>query len=585
MNTKIKKILKKKNRSKIVCLTAYSKKIASILDRYCDLILVGDSLGSVLYNYKSTKEVTLDIMINHSKSVRLGVQKSIMIVDMPYNTYQTPKQALKNVKLVMKKTKCDGVKLEGGKKIIPIIKNLVKHKIPVMGHVGILPQSDKKFTYKGKKQKESERILNETKLLEKTGVFSIVLECIEKKLSKQITEKIKIPTIGIGSSANCDGQVLVIDDLIGMSESKFKFVKKYVDINELVILKSSLSSEQRKEVLNKIASGSVKFIVGTHSLFQDRVVYENLGLIVIDEQHRFGVLQRKLMAEKGRSPDILIMTATPIPRTLSSIFFSDYSISRINMMPENRGKIETKISSLRSSDNAFDFAVNQLKEGRQAFVLCPLISKSENIEFESLADVESVYKDVAFNSFKDFKVEILHGKQKSSDKEKIMDKFRKKEIDVLVSTTVIEVGVDIPNANLMIIYNPERFGLSQLHQLRGRIGRGGYDSTCILMVDDINESSKERLSIFRDNLDGFVLSEKDMQIRGPGAFYGAGTEQSGRFWDLHLANLRRDFEILKEAKKCADNIESYKFYNDRMSILENLILDFWGDKLELTKTI
>ena len=370
-----------------------------------------------------------------------------------------------------------------------------------------------------------------------------------------------------------------------LADQHYLFLKKYVDINELVILKSSLSSEQRKEVLNKIASGSVKFIVGTHSLFQDRVVYENLGLIVIDEQHRFGVLQRKLMAEKGRSPDILIMTATPIPRTLSSIFFSDYSISRINMMPENRGKIETKISSLRSSDNAFDFAVNQLKEGRQAFVLCPLISKSENIEFESLADVESVYKDVAFNSFKDFKVEILHGKQKSSDKEKIMDKFRKKEIDVLVSTTVIEVGVDIPNVNLMIIYNPERFGLSQLHQLRGRIGRGGYDSTCILMVDDINESSKERLSIFRDNLDGFVLSEKDMQIRGPGAFYGAGTEQSGRFWDLHLANLRRDFEILKEAKKCADNIESYKFYNDRISILEDLILDFWGDKLELTKTI
>ena len=248
MNIKIKKILKKKNRSKIVCLTAYSKKIASILDRYCDLILVGDSLGSVLYNYKSTKEVTLDIMINHSKSVRLGVQKSIMIVDMPYNTYQTPKQALKNVKLVMKETKCDGVKLEGGKKIIPIIKNLVKHKIPVMGHVGILPQSDKKFTYKGKKQKESERILNETKLLEKTGVFSIVLECIEKKLSKQITEKIKIPTIGIGSSANCDGQVLVIDDLIGMSESKFKFVKKYVDISKII---DGAVKKYRHEVLKK----------------------------------------------------------------------------------------------------------------------------------------------------------------------------------------------------------------------------------------------------------------------------------------------------------------------------------------------
>ena len=234
MNKKIKIILDKKNKSKIVCLTAYSKKIASILDKYCDLVLVGDSLGSVLYNYKSTKEVTLETMINHSKSVRLGVQNSIMIVDMPFNTYRNPKEALKNVKLVMKETKCDGVKLEGGKKIIPIVKNLVKNRIPVMGHVGILPQTDKKFFFKGKQQKESERILNDTALLEKAGVFSIVLECIETKLSKQITEKIKIPTIGIGSSSNCDGQVLVIDDLIGMSESKFKFVKKYADVSKVI---------------------------------------------------------------------------------------------------------------------------------------------------------------------------------------------------------------------------------------------------------------------------------------------------------------------------------------------------------------
>ena len=250
MNKKIKHILKKKNKSKIVCLTAYSKKIASILDKYCDLVLVGDSLGSVLYNYKSTKEVTLETMINHSKSVRLGVQKSIMIVDMPYNTYRNPKEALKNVKLVMKETRCDGVKLEGGKKIIPIVKILVKNRIPVKGHVGIIPQTDKKFTFKGKKLKESERILNDTKLLEKAGIFSVVLECIETKLSKKITEKIKIPTIGIGSSANCDGQVLVIDDLIGMSESKFKFVKKYVDVSKIIdtAVKKYKSDVQKKTI-------------------------------------------------------------------------------------------------------------------------------------------------------------------------------------------------------------------------------------------------------------------------------------------------------------------------------------------------
>ena len=248
MNKKIKKILIKKNKSKIVCLTAYSKNIAEILDQHCDLILVGDSLGSVLYNYKSTKEVTLQTMINHSKSVRLGVDKSLMVFDMPYKTYRNPQEALKNAKLVLKETKCDAVKLEGGKKIIPIVKKLVQNKIPVMGHVGILPQTDKKFTFKGRKQRESERILNDTKLLENAGAFSIVLECIETKLSKKITNQIKIPTIGIGSSSNCDGQVLVIDDLIGLSQSKFKFVKKYIDMSKII---EGAVKKYRVDVLKK----------------------------------------------------------------------------------------------------------------------------------------------------------------------------------------------------------------------------------------------------------------------------------------------------------------------------------------------
>ena len=248
MNKNIKNILNKKNKSKLVCLTAYSKNIASILDNHCDIILVGDSLGSVLYNYKSTKEVTLDTMINHSKSVRLGVKKSLMVVDMPFNTYRNPKEALKNAKLVIKKTKCDAVKLEGGKKIISIVKKLVKNKIPVMGHLGILPQTDKKFTFKGKKSLERNRILKEAKLLEEAGIFSIVLECIEIKLSKVITNKLTIPTIGIGSSANCDGQVLVIDDLIGLTESKFRFVKKYVNMSKII---NGAVRKYKLEVLRK----------------------------------------------------------------------------------------------------------------------------------------------------------------------------------------------------------------------------------------------------------------------------------------------------------------------------------------------
>ena len=230
MNKKISDFIKKKNKTKLVTLTAYSKNIASVLDNYCDLILVGDSLGSVLYNYKSTREVTLNTMIEHSKSVRMGIKKSLMIVDMPHNTYRNPKEALKNAKLIMKKTKCDGVKLEGGKKIITIIKTLVKNNIPVMGHIGVLPQSDKTFKFKGKKQSEKENIMKDAKLVEEAGSFCMVLECVLTSLAKQVTKSVSVPTIGIGASNNCDGQILVFDDLIGLNPIKFRFVKKYTNI-------------------------------------------------------------------------------------------------------------------------------------------------------------------------------------------------------------------------------------------------------------------------------------------------------------------------------------------------------------------
>jgi len=232
---KIKKILKKKNKSKIVCLTSYSKNFAEEIDKHVDIILVGDSLGSVLYNYSSTRKVTLDEMINHSKSVRLGIKKSLMVVDMPYKTYDTKKLALKNARKIIKETKCDAVKLEGGKKIINQIKLLIKNKIPVMGHLGLLPQSTKgKFKSKGKTTKEINQLIRDAMLLQKIGVFAIVLECIKTPIAKQITRDLKIPTIGIGSSVNCDGQVLVTDDLIGLNNTKIKFVKKFIDVKKYI---------------------------------------------------------------------------------------------------------------------------------------------------------------------------------------------------------------------------------------------------------------------------------------------------------------------------------------------------------------
>ena len=237
MNIKIKKILNKKNRSKILCLTAYSKNFAEEVDKYADITLVGDSLGSVLYNYSSTKKVTLTNMINHSKSVRLGVKKSLMVVDMPYKTYNTKSSALRNAKKIIKETKCDAVKLEGGKKIINQIKYLIKNKIPVMGHLGLLPQTAKgKFRSKGKTDLEKKKLINDALALQSNGVFAIVLECIKTSTSKKITQALKIPTIGIGSSVNCDGQVLVTDDLLGLNNTKIKFVKKFVNLKKYINL-------------------------------------------------------------------------------------------------------------------------------------------------------------------------------------------------------------------------------------------------------------------------------------------------------------------------------------------------------------
>jgi len=249
MISKIKKILNKKNKSKIICITSYSKNVSEAIDSYTDIILVGDSLGSVLYNYSTTRKVTLNQMIEHSKSARSGIKNSLMVVDMPYKTYLNKRIALKNAKKIMKETKCDAIKIEGGSSIIKIIEYLIKNKVPLMGHLGVLPQSVRgKFKFKGKKIKDRNKIFNDAKLLQDKGVFSIVLECVETTLAKQITKSLKIPTIGIGSSQNCDGQVLVIDDLIGLNETKTKFVKKFGRVKKNI---SQAARSFKREVLSK----------------------------------------------------------------------------------------------------------------------------------------------------------------------------------------------------------------------------------------------------------------------------------------------------------------------------------------------
>ncbi len=235
MNNKIKNIIKKKSKSKIVCLTAYSKNIAQILDNHADIVLVGDSLGSVLYNYDTTRKVNLKMMIEHTKSVRMGIKKSLLVIDLPYKTYRNKSEALKNSKIALKETKCDAVKIEGGVSIKEIVHHLVKNKIPVLGHIGITPQTVKgKFKSKGRSEIEKNKLIRDARALEDSGAFGIVLECVYSDISKKITNLINIPTIGIGASVNCDGQVLVTDDILGLTNAKIKFVKKYTNIKKVI---------------------------------------------------------------------------------------------------------------------------------------------------------------------------------------------------------------------------------------------------------------------------------------------------------------------------------------------------------------
>ena len=248
MNKKIKNIILKKNKSKIVSLTAYSKSIAKILDRYVDIVLVGDSMANVLYGHKNTHKISLENIIQHAESVKMGVKKSLLVIDMPKGTYDNTKNALKNAKLIIKKTKCDAIKIENNGKNYKIINALVKKKIPVMGHIGYTPQF-KKFKIEGKITKEFNKLLKEAKLIEKAGAFSIVLECLSPKSAKLITEKLKIPTIGIGSSSFCDGQILVTDDMLGLSGFYPKFVKKYVNLNR--IIEKAIKKYTREVKLNK----------------------------------------------------------------------------------------------------------------------------------------------------------------------------------------------------------------------------------------------------------------------------------------------------------------------------------------------
>ena len=330
-------------------------------------------------------------------------------------------------------------------------------------------------------------------------------------------------------------------------ESFNDILSKYNIKSELLI--GSVTKKKKEEILRRLKDGEIDILIGTHALLEENVEFKNLGLVVTDEQHRFGVRQRSTIVAKGKNPDVLVMTATPIPRTLALILYGDLDISIIDELPPNRKKIDTFAVTKSMEQRVNNFIAKQIDEGRQAYIVCPLVEENEEIDAKAVLELAEKYKNEVFSNYK---VEYLHGKMRPKEKDEIMQKFKNREIDILISTTVIEVGVNVPNASIMVVENAERFGLAQLHQLRGRVGRGEYKSYCILKYKGNSDVIRQRMKIMQDTNDGFVIAEKDLELRGSGEFFG--TKQHG-LPEFKIANLFEDMKVLKKVQALAIKIE------------------------------
>lgn len=344
-----------------------------------------------------------------------------------------------------------------------------------------------------------------------------------------------------------------------------------------LLLTSDMKKKAKDEVLERIAAGECDLLIGTHALIQKSVAFKKLGLAVVDEQHKFGVLQRATLVQKGVRPDLLIMTATPIPRTLALTLYGDLDISVIDELPPGRSPIQSRLYFGKQRAQAYQFIKKEIEKGRQAFIVCPLVEESEKLDLKTAIDTFSHLKEEVFPQFT---IGLLHGKMKRDEKESVMAQFKAGTIDLLVATTVVEVGIDIPNATIMAIEHAERFGLAQLHQLRGRVGRGQEQSYCLMIAEyPISKEAKLRLNAMLKSTDGFKISEEDLAIRGPGEFFG--TRQSG-IPMLQIANLIRDVKVLEVARQDAfEWVADHKDLNDPESLLIRAFLERkWAGKLE-----
>lgn len=320
---------------------------------------------------------------------------------------------------------------------------------------------------------------------------------------------------------------------------------------KILLLTGGLKTKEKREALEKAATGEADIIIGTHALIQDKAAFVKAGLVITDEQHRFGVRQRQMLAQKGDNPHTLVMTATPIPRTLALILYGDLDISIIDSMPPGRQKISTYSVNTSFRPRIYNFIDKQVESGRQAYIICPMVEENEKIEAESVIEYAEKLHDTVLAKRR---IAFVHGRMKSGEKDIILKNFAEGKIDILISTTVIEVGINVPNATVMLVENAERFGLAQLHQLRGRVGRGSAQSYCVLLTDGKSKITSERMKVMTSTTDGFVISETDLKIRGPGEFFG--TRQHG-LPNLKIANMYSDMYILKDAQSAAQQIMAY----------------------------